>query len=302
MSTYRFDLRDGSLSEALRRIAGAETAAILGLLTQAAAEDEAGPDAGAILGLRKRCKKIRALLRLLSAGLPNVQPAENALLRETAGGLADRREAAARLATFDQIASGETDPAFLALRAHLATEAAMMPAAAPVDGDALRNVFAGLALRIESWELRGNERRVLAEGLAETRMRARTAMRAARDARSDEALHDWRKRAKDLWYQTRLLSPVWPEVMKPLAMEADILGKTLGHHHDLADLAAHLAGLEDDVLRAPMRETLTARILEAQTALETRAFPLGARLLAGDPEEVAEQWVKWWKIWRAQVG
>ena len=39
MSTYRFDLRDGSLSEALRRIAGAETAAILGLLTQVAAED-----------------------------------------------------------------------------------------------------------------------------------------------------------------------------------------------------------------------------------------------------------------------
>jgi len=133
-------------------------------------------------------------------------------------------------------------------------------------------------------------------------MRARTAMRTARDDRSDEALHDWRKRSKDLWYQTRLLTPVWPEVMKPLAMEADILGKTLGHHHDLADLAAHLAGLEEDVLRPPLRETLMARILEAQTALETRAFPLGARLLAGDPEEVAEQWVKWWKIWRAQLG
>lgn len=295
MSTYRFELRDASLSEALRRIAGAETAAILHLLT------DDTPEAAAILGLRKRCKKIRALLRLMSAGLPKVQPAENALLRETAGGLASRREAAARLATFDQIAAGETEPALLTLRAHLATEA-LLPEDEMANADSLRNTFAALALRIEGWELRGPDRRVLAEGLAETRMRARTAMRTARDARSDEALHDWRKRAKDLWYQTRLLAPVWPEVMKPLASEADLLGKTLGHHHDLADLAAHLAGLEEDVLRAPLRETLMARILEAQTALETRAFPLGARLLAGDPEEVAEQWVKWWKIWRAQLG
>ncbi len=302
MSTYRFDLRDAALSEALRRIAGAETAAILRLLTETEAEGETGPDAAAILGLRKRCKKIRALLRLLSAGLPKVQPAENALLRETAGGLAARREAAARLVTFDQIAAGETEPALLVLRAHLATEAALLPTATALDGDSLRNTFAALALRIEGWELRGPDRRVLAEGLAETRMRARSAMRTARDAPSDEALHDWRKRAKDLWYQTRLLTPVWPEVMKPLAMEADILGKTLGHHHDLADLATHLAGLEEDVLRPPLRETLMARILEAQTALETRAFPMGARLLAGDPEEVAEQWVKWWKIWRAQLG
>ena len=81
-----------------------------------------------------------------------------------------------------------------------------------------------------------------------------------------------------------------------------MLGKTLGHHHDLADLAAHLERLDDETLPAPLRDMLTNRITEAQTALETRAFPLGARLLAGDPEEVAEQWVKWWKIWRAQVG
>lgn len=300
MSSYRFELRDPSLVVGLRRIAGAETAAILTLLTKAAGP-ESGLGPAVVLGIRKRGKKIRALLRLLSAGMPKAQGAENALLRDLARGLAGQREAAARLTTFDQIAQAGADPALLVLRAHLAAEVAAMPAEAPVDACALRSNFAGLALRIEDWDLRGPERRVLAEGLTETRTRARTAMRTARDARSDEALHDWRKRAKDLWYQTRLLTPIWPEVMKPLAVEADMLGKTLGHHHDLADLAAHLERLDDETLPAPLRDMLTNRITEAQTALETRAFPLGARLLAGDPEEVAEQWVKWWKIWRAQV-
>jgi len=32
------------------------------------------------------------------------------------------------------------------------------------------------------------------------------------------------------------------------------------------------------------------------------AFPLGARLFAGEPEEIADLWVKWWKVWRAQLG
>ena len=95
-----------------------------------------------------------------------------------------------------------------------------MPAEAPVDACALRSNFAGLALRIEDWDLRGSERRVLAEGLTETRTRARTAMRTARDARSDEALHDWRKRAKDVWYQTRLLHPVWPDLMRSLTADS----------------------------------------------------------------------------------
>ena len=43
-------------------------------------------------------------------------------------------------------------------------------------------------------------------------------------------------------------------------------------------------------------------IAAASLAIEATAFPLGARLFAGDPEEMADLWLKWWKIWRAQLG
>jgi hypothetical protein len=51
-------------------------------------------------------------------------------------------------------------------------------------------------------------------------------------------LHEWRKRAKDLWYHHRLLKDAWPGPVKAFADEADQLGKLLGDDHDLATLSA----------------------------------------------------------------
>lgn len=289
---YRFDLRDASLSEALRRIAGEEIASMQARLGAGSLEP------GDVHGLRKSFKKLRALLRLVRHGLPEIQPAENVVLRDAARSLSGQRDAAVRIAALDRLMPGASDPALLALRAHLVAEAAM-PAPPPPD---LRDLLAGLALRVNEWELQGQDRRILAEGLSETRSRARRAMRAARDNPDDEVLHDWRKRAKDHWYQARLFLPVWPDVMRPIVTEADRLGEALGDHHDLAMLQAHLDALPDSILPADTRTLLADRSREARQAIEATAFPLGARLFAGDPEEMADLWIKWWKIWLSQIG
>ncbi|GGW27894.1 CHAD domain-containing protein [Gemmobacter lanyuensis] len=289
---YRFELSDVSLTQGMRRLALAEIARIQDALSQDPA------DTAAIHTARKGIKKLRALLRLLRAGLADVQPAENAILRAAGHALAGQRDAAVRLATFDRVVAGADLPCLAPLRAHLLTEAAAARQPTPD----LQAVFASLALRVEGWEVTGNDRRILMQGLAETRLRARRAMRTARDSREAEALHDWRKRAKDHWYQARLLQPIWPEVLRPLAAEADRLAVALGDHHDLAELRAHLAPLAPAVLPPEAADLLTARIQDAQTGIEAMAFPLGARLFAGEPEEIADLWVKWWKVWRAQLG
>ncbi|WP_151718550.1 CHAD domain-containing protein [Gemmobacter serpentinus] len=292
--SYRFDLRDGSLSDALHRIAQSQIAPIRTTLADT-------PDPAGIHDIRKRVKKLRALLRLMRSGLPRVQPAETVLLRDAARLLAAQRDAVVRLATLDRLIEPEDGPQMLALRAHLAVEAETLPQAPPADPDRLRNLFDGLVLRVESWSVQGSDRRVLVEGLATTREKARRQLRLARDNGTAEALHDLRKRVKDLWYQARLFAPVWPAMMKPIADEAGRLGETLGLHHDLAELALHLDALPDDVAVPSLRESLAARITDAQAGIEAAAFPLGARLLAGDPEEMAELWVKWWRLWRAQL-
>lgn len=293
---YRFDLRDASLTEALRRIASEQIDRVQTSLADDAAAAES------VHNTRKSVKKLRALLRLLSPGLGDVQPAENIVLRDAGRALAHRRDASVRLETFDKLtgdllSGSDENPALLALRAHLVAEATMPPTPLPD----LRSLFDSLALRASGWEVRGNERRLLTEGLSDTRSRARRAMRAARDDRNADALHDWRKRAKDHWYQARLLQPVWPELMTATINEAGQLGEMLGDHNDLSVLRAHIGALGDDIARPEIRALLETRIREAQDGVEALAFPLGARLFAGDPDEMAALWVKWWRLWRAQL-
>lgn len=289
---YRFELQDDSLTTALRRLTAEELGGALAHLGGAGLAPDRVHD------IRKRIKKTRALLRLLRPGLGAVQPGANARLRAAGQALAHQRDAAVRLATFDRLMAGVDDPGIAALRACLLAETAR-PAPPPPD---LAPLLAALLAESAGWQVTGRERQVLAAGLGETRDRARRAIRLAREAGTDEAMHDWRKRTKDLWYQARLLAPVWPEAMKPLGDAADRLGEALGDHHDLAVLAAHVAALPDDAAPPEARALLATETEAARRGIEAAAFPMGARLFAGDPEEMADLWVKWWRIWRAQMG
>jgi hypothetical protein len=106
----------------------------------------------------------------------------------------------------------------------------------------------------------------------------RAAMRAARKDPSTEALHDWRKRVKDLWYEERLITAAWPPLLEASSSELKVLSELLGDDHDLAVLAEHLPelppGLED------LPEIIDARRGE----LQDEAFRLGARIYAEAPK------------------
>ncbi|MCW2993878.1 MAG: domain containing protein, partial [Conexibacter sp.] len=100
------------------------------------------------------------------------------------------------------------------------------------------------------------------------------ALAVARRDMTPENLHEWRKRAKDLWYQQRLLRDAWPEVLKAQADAADRLAKLLGDDHDLAELAAQL----------PDEDVPLAAIAEARSAIQADAWRLGRRLYAEKPK------------------
>lgn len=280
---FSLDPRDATLTDALRRIAGAELAAALA---------HAPGAKGAVHDSRKRVKKVRALLRLVRPGFARGAE-ENARLRDAAAGLGSLRDAEVRLATHDRLLP-EGGP----VRAHLAAEIDRAAADPAQEGRraAFRAALAEVLARVEGWRVKGRDAVVLAEGLARTRARAARAMAEARRTRTPEALHDWRKRAKDGWYQARLLEPVWPEAMKPFEAASNRLGEALGDHHDLAVFEAWLDTLPG-ALAAEAAE-LRVRARRAQGELEVEAFALGARVHAGDPAGVAALWVAWWETWR----
>ena len=243
---------------------------------------------------RKRVKKLRAALRLVRAGFDGAA-AEGAALRDAAQGLSGARDAEVMLAVFDRIAlPGEAAD----VRARLAARVTARQDSDAAFADFLAAI-APVRDRARSWTVKGKTARVLTTGLARARARGQQAMTQALHAGPEsEAMHDWRKRVKDLWYQARLFHPVWPAAMDPLVMSAGDLGEMLGDHHDLVVFRALMSALEPALLG--QAEPLRGRALEQMTAIGTAARPLSARLLAGRPDAIAAQWVDWWRLWRRQ--
>lgn len=284
---YAFDLSDTTLSASLRRIFQEELGAALARLDRIDQPE-------AVHGIRKNLKKTRALLRMVRGGL-HAQPALNIALREIGLALSARRDAQVRVSTLDRLFP-DTPEALRPLRSALQS-GATSPAEVPHSD--LRDRLAALLDRARDLNLSGKDDRILREGLAVTRARAHRAARAAHAAPDiAERVHDWRKRAKDHWYQSRLFAPCWPELFRPIVASADRLGEILGDHHDLSVLAAHVAGLPDATVPDLARHLLDARLRDAQTRIEAEAHPLSARLFAGDPDEVAALWVDWRRVWR----
>jgi CHAD domain-containing protein len=280
---FRLHRDDDDATALLRRLAAEELGAI-------------GAGTGAH-DARKRIKKMRAALRLVQAGLPAARQ-ESAALGHAAQGLAGQRDAEVMLAVLNRLAGPDDAPA---LRARLSDRALADPDAARA---AFLAALAPVLDRAQGWQVRGKTAQILHQGLARTRRRALAAMAKARLHGPDsEAMHDWRKRIKDLWYQARLFQPVWPAAMDPVVTAAGDLGEALGDHHDLTVFCSLIGDLAADPAADPALAAeaapLLARAAEEQQAIARQARTDGARLLAGDPDAAAALWVTWWRLWRS---
>lgn len=280
--SYEFRPDDADLTHALRRIAGAELDRILAILAQGM------PAAAGIHDIRKRIKKMRGLFRLLRAGFPEGAD-EIDILRDLAGGLAGVRDAEVMLAAHDGVAGAGGAGLRQVLQARI--EAAR-GAEAP-DPAALHDTFADMRARSETWRVRGGNGKVLRKGLTRTLSRGREALDHARDTRDAEAFHDWRKRVKDLWYQLRLLTPVWPDGIDPWCQLADDLGEALGNHHDLVLYVAWLDTQNDGEV-----PSLRAAAGIRRAAIEAQALATGQRLFDPDAEDLARLFTALWQGWR----
>ncbi len=256
--------------------------------------ERAGEDpVTAVHQARKHLKKARALLRLVRPALGReAYRSENDALRDTARALSGRRDADVLVATASALsehAAGRL-PAdvFAQLRDALAAEAAAGAGGGEPGDHALTDVLAALRAaeqRVGEWPLDDADWETPIAGVTRAYARGRKAFAVARETPSPELLHDWRKRAKDLWYHQRLLKPVWPGVLVAQADAAHTLTELLGDDHDLAGLAARL------VAPAPLppaveaeRSALLALAEQRSAELRAAATQLGLRVYAESPK------------------
>ncbi|WP_394000140.1 CHAD domain-containing protein [Luteimonas sp. WGS1318] len=292
---YRIRHRDRTAGHALRRIAREQINAALACI-----DDGAGDASTTIHAVRKRCKKVRGLLRLVRPALAD-DPAGNAAFRAIAAPLGPLRDADVLIETFEQLAkSCRTDEAALFASLRPGLDRHRTDVEASHDPDALlrdaRDALDATLPDIDRWRLAHDGFAAFEDGLKTAYRRGRKAMRAARRSDDDEAFHTWRKRCKDHAFHLRLFEPVWPGPMRAQRRCADALGETLGLHHDLAVLAARLRTLPDADPAA--LDALTVCIDARQRTLAGRADTLGARLFAEPPRALATSWRRRYAAWR----
>jgi len=248
--------------------------------------------AEAIHEARKHLKKARALLRLVRPALgAKAFRRESDALRDAGRALSQARDADVLVATIDRLAAhaaGRLPAAdFAQLREALAAQASgeALADSAPV-AEALREALA----RVEAWPLEGAGWGAAIAGAGRAYARGRDALAAARADPTVEALHEWRKRVKDLWYHERLLAPAWAEVIGAHGEQAHVLSELLGDDHDLAVLRGRLErGIELPPGAAADLAPLLALVDERRAQLHAQALALGDLLYAEPPKAFARR-------------
>ena len=293
--SYRFE-RDESIPGASRRIACEQLERALAALAD---PDELGAEE-TIHDVRKRCKKLRGLVRLVRPGLGDEYDHANAAFRDAARELSPLRDAHALQGTFGDLVeaeSGQQPRGTAAVMRALEEQAADASRGLREGDERLARAAAlleGARARIDGWPL-DDDPDVLEAGIAKTYRRARNAFRASLEAPSTATLHEWRKRVKYGWYHARLLRDSAPSVLGPLAKRFHDLSGALGDDHDLA---VFVEALREEPDRYGGDVEAPILLAEARRSdLRDRAQRLGARLYVEPPGAYAQRLVAYRAAW-----
>jgi CHAD domain-containing protein len=283
----------------MRRIAAGRAERALERL----AEADGGELGEAIHAARKDLKKLRGALRLVRDQLGDeLFRAENHRYRDAGRLLAKSRDAQAKLETLDalQASSGWAFPAAEGWSWRLALRRDRDEIADLDSDETLQRVEQASAAikggwyRISAWSPESDSWGLVEAGLTRSYRNGREAMRRVQAGGDDTDVHEWRKRAKDLWYQLRILRDAWPELLEASADQVHRLTELLGDHHDLSVLGEDLRSRE----RIRGREAFEALIERRQAELAEQALRLGGLIYAEKPKAFRRRQRAYWRAWR----
>jgi CHAD domain-containing protein len=296
---FRFKRKE-SIRDGVRRIADEQIGRALRDL-----DDPELSAAQKVHQLRKRCKKLRGLIRLVRPGFEEVYRHENAWFRDTARPLSRVRDSKSVIDAFDglmkQLGDREDFAVFEPIRLELSARRDRMKDDAidlPERLAAARERMRQAGDRVADWG--GDlDRKALAAGLAKTYGRCRQALRQAERSSTPEALHEWRKRVKYHWYHTRLMERAWSPLLSAAGEVGKDIADLLGDDHDLAVLQTTLKNDLEAFGGPPLVESLSGLIDRRRRKLEQHAIRSGRRLFCEKPKRFTARWMHYWDDWRS---
>lgn len=285
---YKFYPRGEPVSVSFRAIALSQLEAVLGDL------DKPGADVGMLVhNSRRRCKKLRGLLRLVRPGFAGFVQ-ENAAIRDAAAMLSHLRDTDILRQTIAKLADhAETDAARLrAIAAQLDTNALGDPT------ERLREFEAALGVvrdRARHWSVNHDGFDTLIAGLEAAYRTGRRRLRRAGKTRSPVDLHDWRKSSKYHGHHVDLLRRTEPHILAEELKVIEGLSTRLGDHHDLVVLHEAMRNSPERFGDPIDRAALGAAIAARRGTIEKHALKLGRQIFAERPGALAERYRAYWR-------
>jgi CHAD domain-containing protein len=290
---------DETIPDGIRRVAR-------GQLEQAHAGLSESPKrklASAVHDTRKSLKRLRATVRLARGAMgAEVYRRENTAFRNIGRRLSGVRDASVLIETLDELekVSGDDLPrrATAALRERLEHERRRALESLRADDAVVAAVVADIeeaSTRTAAWTFETEGFEALEPGLRRVYRRGRHAMLRALAEPTDENLHEWRKRVKDLWHVEQIMRSAEPKKMNKLAKRTHALSDLLGDDHDLAELSRfvrqHPDSLDDRVAQVGQ----VALIDRRRNQLQRRAFALGRKLYRRSPKRFVKAIESGWR-------
>ncbi|MET1079761.1 MAG: CHAD domain-containing protein [Pseudomonas sp.] len=250
---------------------------------------------------RKRLKEVRGLLRLVRYALGKRCFAQQSYrLRDLGRQLSGRRDAAALVESWDALLE-QVPVRFVgasnlpAIRLRLVARVAVEKGSGQ-EVDTLRAQLRSLRDETHEWHLEGSGFALFEAGLKRSYADGRLALKRAQEHPTDDNLHQWRKRVKDHWYQTRLLSQAWPALFEARQACLKALAERLGEAHDLALLQQLLGERPTLFGELAERKRVARAIAERRERLYRKSLAEGRRLYSDRPAALVERWRRLWSL------
>ena len=240
--------------------------------------------------IRKTCKRLRALLRMVRPKLSarSFRKADRKI-RNLARHLAGRRDSKVLTDTLDKIAQHFSplldDTALSPVSDSLQAQLALANENSEATGDShtLEKRLMRVRRVIDRIDCSRISHKTLVSGMTDSYRHGRRAYKALRQTPDTVNGHYLRKQAKYLGYQLQFVTGWNDDALAPLIEDFHRLEDTLGNDHDLAVLAEMLADQPQLCPGKTRKELLDALVESRRVALLSKALRLAGKLYSDKP-------------------
>lgn len=292
-----YQLRTGEgLGDGVRRVCRGQIA-----LAMQASHSERSAENSPVHRTRKHLKKARAALRFLESAVERDEfERARKRLRNIARLLSDIRDAEVRFHTVQQLGhllQINDDDLLHDAEAFLGLELDSFLAAF---SDWKEEAHAGLtkvSRQMKDWDVAALSCKQVRRTVQEAYKSGRISLRAATKTPTAASFHDFRKRAKELMYQLRVLAPLHPLLLQQQVSYLKVLTEHLGNAHDLAFLEQRLIKHSRKGKADQAAEALSELIGLREKELQRTAAALGERFYAEKPKTFARRISHYFEEW-----